>query len=74
MGFVSFPTTLLAMVDAAIGGKTAINAAGIKNPVGLFYPAAAVLADPCFLSTLSRQNWRDGLAEMVKTAAIGEYS
>lgn len=72
MGLVSFPTTLLAMVDAAIGGKTAINAASLKNPVGLFYPATAVLADPCFLSTLSRQNWRDGLAEMIKTAAIGD--
>lgn len=72
MGFVAFPTTLLAMVDAAIGGKTAINAAGIKNPVGIFYPAAAILADPGFLATLSRHDWRDGLAELIKTAAIGD--
>jgi 3-dehydroquinate synthetase len=72
MGFVSFPTTLLAMVDASIGGKTAINAAGLKNPVGLFYPACGVLADVGFLATLPRQAWRDGLAEMIKTAAIGD--
>lgn len=72
MGFVSFPTTLLAMVDASIGGKTAINTAGLKNSVGLFYPATAVLADVGFLATLPRQAWRDGLAELVKTAAIGD--
>ncbi len=68
---VSFPTTLLAMVDAAIGGKTAINAAGLKNPVGVFHPACAVLADPGFLATLPRRCWRDGMAELIKTAAIG---
>jgi 3-dehydroquinate synthase len=69
--FVSFPTTLLAMVDAAIGGKTAINTAGLKNPVGVFHPAKAILADQGFLATLTRQCWRDGLAELIKTAAIG---
>ena len=69
--FISFPTTLLAMVDAAIGGKTAINAAGLKNPVGVFHPARAVLADPGFLATLSRRCWRDGMAELIKTAVIG---
>lgn len=72
LNFVSFPTTLLAMVDAAIGGKTAINTAGIKNPVGIFHPARAILADVGFLATLPRQAWRDGLAELVKTAAIGD--
>ncbi|MBE0566536.1 MAG: 3-dehydroquinate synthase [Krumholzibacteria bacterium] len=72
VGFVAIPTTLLAMVDAAIGGKTAVNAGGLKNPVGCFHPAVAVLADPCFLGTLSRRWWRDGMAELVKTAIIGE--
>ncbi len=71
VNFVSIPTTLLAMVDAAIGGKTAINAAGIKNPVGTFYPASGVLADVGFLSTLTRSDWRDGMAELIKSAAIG---
>jgi 3-dehydroquinate synthase len=70
--WVAFPTTLLAMVDAAIGGKTAVNAAGIKNPVGAFHPPRAVLADCAFLGSLPRRHWRAGLAETVKTAVIGE--
>jgi 3-dehydroquinate synthase len=72
LDFVSFPTTLLAMVDAAIGGKTAINAAGLKNPVGAFHPACAILADVGFLATLPRRTWREGMAELIKTAAIGD--
>ena len=71
VNFVAIPTTLLAMVDAAIGGKTAINTAGLKNPVGTFHPARGILADVCFLGTLAARDWRDGLAEMIKTAAIG---
>jgi len=72
VNFVALPTTLLAMVDAAIGGKTAINTAGIKNPVGAFHPASGILADCGFLSTLSLHDWRDGLAELIKTALIGD--
>ena len=72
VNFVAIPTTLLAMVDSAIGGKTALNAAGLKNPVGVFHPAAGILADCGFLATLPRQAWRDGLAEMIKTAVIGD--
>lgn len=72
MNFVSIPTTLLAMVDASIGGKTAINAAGLKNPVGCFHPAAGIIADPGFLLTLPRREWRNGMAELVKAAAIGD--
>ncbi len=71
VNFVTIPTTLLAMVDAAIGGKTAINCGGIKNPVGTFYPARGILADTCFLGTLTCASWRDGMAELIKTAAIG---
>ncbi|MFH1841780.1 MAG: 3-dehydroquinate synthase family protein, partial [bacterium] len=69
--FIAVPTTLLAMVDAAIGGKTAINTAGLKNPVGTFHPASTILADPAFLATLPRREWRNGLAELIKTAIIG---
>ena len=72
VNFVAIPTTMLAMVDASIGGKTALNAAGLKNPVGVFHPAAGILADCGFLATLPRKAWRDGLAEMIKTAIIGD--
>jgi len=72
VGWVSVPTTLLAMVDAAIGGKTAINAAGLKNQVGAFHPAAGVMIDCGFLVSLTRSGWRDGLAEMIKAAVIGD--
>ena len=71
VNFVAIPTTLLAMVDASIGGKTAVNTAGMKNPVGCFHPATAILADCGFLATLPRRWWRDGMAELIKTAIIG---
>lgn len=69
--FVAVPTTLLAQCDAAIGGKTAINVGGLKNPAGAFHPASHVVADPDFLATLPRREWRSGLAELIKTAVIG---
>ncbi len=69
--FVALPTTLLGMVDAAIGGKTAIDVGMLKNGVGAFHPASDVLADPRFLATLPRRQWRCGLAEAVKAAVIG---
>jgi len=72
VNFIALPTTLLAMVDAALGGKTAINTAGLKNPVGAFHPASGILADCGFLSTLPLSAWRDGMAEMIKTALIGD--
>lgn len=72
INFVALPTTLLAMVDAAIGGKTAVNVAGLKNPVGTFHPASGILADCGFLATLPLRAWRDGMAEMIKTALIGD--
>lgn len=72
VGWVSVPTTLLAMIDAAIGGKTAINTAGLKNQVGAFHPAGGIMVDCGFLVSLPRGGWRDGLAEMVKAAVIGD--
>jgi 3-dehydroquinate synthase len=72
VGWVSVPTTLLAMVDAAIGGKTAINVSGLKNQVGAFHPADGIMVDCGFLLTLPRSGWRDGMAELVKTAIIGD--
>lgn len=68
--FVNIPTTLLAMVDAAVGGKTGINFGGLKNEIGAFCEADAVVIDTHFLSTLDAQNLRSGYAEMLKHALL----
>ena len=67
---ILIPTTLLAMVDAAVGGKTAINFQKIKNNIGTFYPAHQVIIDTKFLSTLPENEIKNGLAELVKIALI----
>lgn len=69
-GFV--PTTLLGQIDAAIGGKCAVNLGGYKNMVGLFSPADFVLCDAALLSTLSDRELRSGVAEMIKSAIVGD--
>ena len=69
---IHVPTTLLAMVDAAIGGKTAVDFGGVKNSVGHFYPAVATVIEPAFLATLPPEQMRCGLVEMVKTAAVAD--
>ena len=68
--FINIPTTLLAMVDAAIGGKTGIDYGGAKNQIGTFAEAEEVLIDPVFLSTLPRREILSGLAEMLKYGFI----
>lgn len=72
LNFVSIPTTLLAQVDAAIGGKTAINLPSGKNLAGTFYFPKAVLVDPEILSTLAPRHFVSGLSEMIKYALIEE--
>ncbi len=67
---VQVPTTLLAMVDSSVGGKTGIDTGQVKNAVGTFHHPAAVLVDPELLSTLPRYQRISGLAEAVKAAAI----
>ncbi len=68
--FIQVPTTLLAMVDAAIGGKTAINLPEGKNLLGTFHQPRLVAIDPEFLQTLPRAEFLNGLAEVVKAAFI----
>jgi 3-dehydroquinate synthase len=69
---VLMPTTLLAMTDAAIGGKTAINTAEGKNLVGAFYPPAGVLADVHALRSLPPAEYVSGLAEVIKAGFIAD--
>lgn len=70
--FIQMPTTLLAQVDASVGGKVAVNLEEGKNLVGSFYQPVLVIADTTLLTTLPRREWKAGLAEVVKYAAIGE--
>jgi 3-dehydroquinate synthase len=69
---VQVPTTLLAMVDAAIGGKTGVNHAGGKNLIGAFHQPRLVLIDPTVLATLPAQEFRAGMAEVIKYGVIGD--
>lgn len=66
------PTTLLAMVDAAVGGKTAVDFRGMKNMVGSFYPAGEVLICIDTLRTLSDKEFLNGLAEVIKHALLSQ--
>ena len=67
---IQIPTTLLAQVDSAIGGKTGINHALGKNLIGAFYQAKLIYADPAFLLTLPERVYREGWAEIIKYAMI----
>jgi 3-dehydroquinate synthase len=68
VGLVNAPTTLLAQVDASVGGKTGVNHARGKNLIGAFYQPLAVVADTGLLATLSRRTFAAGVAEIVKIA------
>ena len=67
---INIPTTLLAMVDASVGGKTGINFGELKNEVGVFRNASSVILDTVFLQTMDRENILSGAAEMLKHALI----
>jgi 3-dehydroquinate synthase len=71
LGFGYAATTLLAQVDASVGGKTGVNFDGYKNMVGVFQQPRFVLCDPAVLRTLPRREVLSGMAEVVKAAAIG---
>jgi shikimate kinase / 3-dehydroquinate synthase len=68
--WLAIPTTLLGQVDAAIGGKTAVDLPAGKNLVGVFHYPAEVISDPDLLSTLGEQERREGMAEVVKTGLL----
>jgi len=71
---IHVPTTLLAMVDSSIGGKTGVNHATGKNLIGAFYQPREVIADVDFLETLSGRDWTNGLSEILKYGAISDHS
>lgn len=70
--WLQVPTTLLAMVDASVGGKTGVDTPHGKNLVGAFHPPAAVVADPRALRTLPEATYRAGLAEVIKHGLIAD--
>lgn len=70
---VYIPTTLLAMVDAAIGGKNGVNFQDFKNYIGTFKNPQAIVIDPNFLETLSTRQFNNGMAEVIKYGAIYDF-
>lgn len=70
INFINIPTTLLAMVDASVGGKTGVNFRGLKNEIGVFNEPAFVILDTTFLHTLGAGDIRSGYAEMLKHGLI----
>lgn len=70
IALIQVPTTLLAMVDSSVGGKTAVDLPAGKNLVGAFHQPSLVLCDPDALNTLPDQIFRDGCAEVIKTAIL----
>ena len=74
INYINIPTTLLAMVDASVGGKTGINFGGLKNEIGVFSTARSVILDTCFLKTMDYENLASGYAEMLKHGLISNDS
>jgi len=72
--FINVPTTLLAMVDAAVGGKTGIDYIGFKNQIGAFYEPIATYIDADFLKTLPKEQLHSGFAEVLKHGLIADNS
>jgi len=72
INFINVPTTLLAMIDASVGGKTGINFGGLKNEIGVFSEARFVILDTTWLKTLDSANLLSGYAEMLKHGLIAD--
>lgn len=73
ISWYAFPTSLAGMVDAAIGGKTGVNAKSGKNLIGSFYSPSEVLIDLSFLNTLPKRDLSAGMAEVIKCGFIADY-
>ena len=69
---IQIPTTLLSMVDASVGGKTAVDTPAGKNTIGAFHPPSLVIIDPATLTTLPTRELRSGLAEVIKHGVIAD--
>lgn len=69
---IQLPTSLLAMVDSSIGGKTGVNLGELKNQIGVFYHASLVVSDTAVLTTLPHAEFTNGLAEIIKSAVIAD--
>ena len=72
--YISIPTSLLAMIDSSVGGKTGVNTDYGKNLLGSFYQPKLVIIDPTLLKTLPKQNFNEGMAEVIKCALIKSNS
>jgi 3-dehydroquinate synthase len=72
ISFINIPTTLLAQVDASVGGKLGIDFSGYKNHIGVFTPPDQIMIDPVFLNTLPENELRSGFAEVIKHALIAD--
>lgn len=72
ISLIHVPTTVVAQVDSAIGGKTGVNLPEGKNLVGAFYPPKGVVADPALLSSLPPRDFRSGIYEVIKYGVIGD--
>ena len=72
IAYINIPTSLMGMVDAAIGGKTGVNLHNLKNQVGFFHSPTAIFIDPRFLKTLPEAHLRSGFAEVIKSALVGD--
>ncbi len=68
--YINIPTTLIGQIDAAIGGKTAVNFAGIKNIIGSFYEPTMVIVNPSLMGTLPVEEWANGYGEVLKYSVL----